>query len=85
VETTQMYIEDPVIPVLGSIQVAKLTPGDLDRFYRQLLEAGRSRGRTPPPPFGGSTASFEGHWPKESVGVGSPTTRPLMPHLLGCR
>ncbi len=44
VETTRMYIEDPIIPALGSIQVAKLTPADLDRFYRQLLEVGRSRG-----------------------------------------
>ena len=44
VETTRMYIEDPIIPVLGSTQVAKLTPSDLDRFYRQLLEVGRSRG-----------------------------------------
>jgi integrase len=44
VETTRMYIEDPIIPVLGSIPVAKLNPADLDRFYRQLLEVGRSRG-----------------------------------------
>jgi hypothetical protein len=44
VETTRMYIEDPIIPALGSIPVAKLTPTDLDRFYRQLLEVGRSRG-----------------------------------------
>ena len=44
VETTRMYIEDPIIPVLGSIPVAKLTPADLDRFYRQLLAVGRSRG-----------------------------------------
>ena len=44
VETTRMYIEDPIVPVLGSIPVAKLTPADLDRFYRQLLEVGRSRG-----------------------------------------
>jgi integrase len=39
-----MYIEDPIIPALGSMQVAKLTPADLDQFYRQLLEVGRSRG-----------------------------------------
>ena len=39
-----MYIEDPIVPLLGSLQVAKLTPSDLDRFYRQLLEVGRSRG-----------------------------------------
>jgi integrase len=44
VETTRMYIEDPIVPLLGSIKVAKLTPADLDRFYRQLLEVGRSRG-----------------------------------------
>jgi integrase len=48
VETTRMYIEDPIIPLLGSVQVAKLTPSDLDRFYRQLLEVGRSRGRYAP-------------------------------------
>ena len=44
VETTRMYIEDPIVPLLGSIKVAKLTPADLDRFYRQLLDVGRSRG-----------------------------------------
>jgi integrase len=44
VETTRMYIEDPIIPLLGSVQVAKLTPGDLDRCYRLLIEVGRSRG-----------------------------------------
>jgi integrase len=44
VETTRMYIEDPIIPVLGSLPVTKLTPSDLDRFYRELLEVGRSRG-----------------------------------------
>src|ERR1700677_1412661 len=44
VETTRMYIADPIIPALGSTQVAKLTPADLDRFYRHLLEVGRSRG-----------------------------------------
>ena len=44
VETTRMYIDDPIIPLLGSLQVAKLSPSDLDRFYRQLLEVGRSRG-----------------------------------------
>jgi integrase len=44
VETTRMYIEDPIVPLLGSLQVARLTPSDLDRFYRQLLEVGRSRG-----------------------------------------
>jgi integrase len=44
VETTRMYIEDPIIPALGPLSVAKLTPSDLDRFYRQLLEVGRSRG-----------------------------------------
>ncbi len=44
VETTRMYIDDPIIPLLGSMPVAKLTPADLDRFYRQLLKVGRSRG-----------------------------------------
>lgn len=44
VETTRMYIEDPIIPVLGSLLVTKLTPSHLDRFYRELLEVGRSRG-----------------------------------------
>src|SRR5271168_70972 len=44
VETTRMYIEDPIVPLIGSIRVAKLTPSDLDRSYRQLLDVGRSRG-----------------------------------------
>ncbi len=44
VETTRMYINDPIVPLVGSMKVAKLTPSDLDRFYRQLLETGRSRG-----------------------------------------
>jgi integrase len=44
VETTRMYIEDPIVPLLGTIKVAKLTPSDLDRCYRHLLEVGRSRG-----------------------------------------
>jgi integrase len=44
VETTRMYIEDPIIPLIGSMLVGKLAPSDLDRFYRQLLEVGRSRG-----------------------------------------
>jgi integrase len=44
VETTRMYIEDPIVPMLGSLPVTKLTPADIDRFYRQLLEVGRSRG-----------------------------------------
>jgi integrase len=44
VEITSMYIEDPIVPLLGSIPVSKLTPADLDRFYRHLLEVGRSRG-----------------------------------------
>ena len=50
VETTRMYIEDPMIPILGSVPAAKLTPSDLDRFYRQLLEVGRSRGPYAEPP-----------------------------------
>jgi integrase len=44
VEVTRMYIEDPIIPAIGTISVAKLTPADLDHFYRQLLQVGRSRG-----------------------------------------
>jgi integrase len=43
-EITRMYIEDPIIPAIGSIQTAKLNPAELDRFYRHLLEVGRSRG-----------------------------------------
>ena len=44
VETTRTYIEEPIIPLIGSNQVTKLSPADLDRCYRQLLEVGRSRG-----------------------------------------
>lgn len=38
------YVSDPIIPALGSLTVAKLTPADLDRFYRQLLTVGGKRG-----------------------------------------
>jgi len=60
VETTRMYIEDPIIPLIGSVQVAKLTPSDLDRFYRQLLEVGRSRGPYAPATIRRSTESSAG-------------------------
>ncbi len=45
VETTRMYIEDPIIPA-PRIHAGRQArpPSDLDRFYRQLLEVGRSRG-----------------------------------------
>jgi integrase len=44
VATTRMYLENPIIPAIGSIQVSKLTPADLDRFYRNLLTVGGPRG-----------------------------------------
>jgi integrase len=44
VVSTRMYLNDPIIPAIGSIQATRLTPAELDRFYRQLLTVGRSRG-----------------------------------------
>lgn len=38
------YVKDPIVPALGSLSVAKLTPADLDRFYRHLLAVGGKRG-----------------------------------------
>jgi integrase len=44
VAITRMYIDNPIIPAIGSIQATKLTPAELDRFYRHLLAVGGSRG-----------------------------------------
>lgn len=38
------YVADPIIPAVGHLSVAKLTPADLDRFYRYLLAVGGKRG-----------------------------------------
>lgn len=38
------YVRTTIIPVLGKVPVAKLTPVDLDRFYRHLLEVGGPKG-----------------------------------------
>ena len=37
------YVRTVIVPVLGDIPVVKLTPVDLDRFYRRLLEVGSRR------------------------------------------
>ncbi len=37
------YVWTVIAPVLGDIPVVKLTPVDLDRFYRRLLEVGSRR------------------------------------------
>jgi Phage integrase, N-terminal SAM-like domain len=84
VVTTRMYIEDPIVPLLGSLHVAKLTPSDLDPFYRQLLEVGRSRGPYAPATSAGCTESSGEPCLKECVGDGSHTIRPSMLLLSGC-
>lgn len=38
------YVNHPIIPALGSLSVSKLTPVELDRFYRHLLTVGGKRG-----------------------------------------
>jgi integrase len=43
VSTTRQYMENAIIPGIGSIPVGKLTAIDLDRFYRQLLRHGAGR------------------------------------------
>jgi integrase len=40
VETSRMYIDRAIVPVLGSTPAARLTTLDIDRFYRQLLMVG---------------------------------------------
>ena len=60
VETTRMYIEDPIVPVLGPIPVAKLTPADLDV---STVSSSRSVALADPmlrPPSDVSTASSGG-------------------------
>ncbi|HWE65838.1 MAG TPA: site-specific integrase, partial [Acidimicrobiales bacterium] len=44
VATCRMYIDNPIIPAIGSISASKLTANDLDRFYRHLLEVGANNG-----------------------------------------
>jgi integrase len=39
-----MYIDNPIIPAIGSLSASKLTANELDRFYRHLLEVGASNG-----------------------------------------
>ena len=38
------YARTVIVPALGALPVAKLTPVDLDRFYRHLLEVGGPKG-----------------------------------------
>lgn len=38
------YVDDPTIPAVGALSVAKLGTADLDRFYRHLLAVGGKRG-----------------------------------------
>jgi integrase len=38
------YLDQPILPALGHVQVARLSTSDLDRFYRRLLEVGGPRG-----------------------------------------
>jgi integrase len=44
VSTTRQYMETAIIPGIGAIPAAKLTPAELDRFYRQLLKHGAGHG-----------------------------------------
>jgi integrase len=44
VSTTRQYMESAIIPGIGVIPAAKLTPSDLDSFYRQLLKHGAGHG-----------------------------------------
>ena len=37
------YLDSPIIPAIGSIPAARLTPAELDRFYRHLLTVGATR------------------------------------------
>jgi integrase len=48
VTVTRMYIDKTIIPKLGDTPVSKLSPVDLDRFYRHLLNVGGPRGKYSP-------------------------------------
>lgn len=43
-EVVRGYLDSPIIPAIGSIPAARLTPAELDRFYRHLLTVGATRG-----------------------------------------
>ncbi|MEM8621488.1 MAG: site-specific integrase [Actinomycetota bacterium] len=45
VKETRGYIDRSLMPSLGSRQLAKLKPADLDAFYRRLLASGGAGGR----------------------------------------
>jgi hypothetical protein len=47
VATCRMYIDNPIIPAIGSLSASKLTANELDRFYRHLLEVGASNEDVP--------------------------------------
>jgi integrase len=38
------YLDSPIIPAIGAVPAARLTPAELDRFYRHLLTVGAARG-----------------------------------------
>ena len=40
----QGVLDRPIIPAIGAIQVARLTPADLDCLYRHLLKVGGPNG-----------------------------------------
>lgn len=44
VDTTRGYLRQPIVPVLGAVQAARVTTADLDSFYRSLLERGGPNG-----------------------------------------
>jgi integrase len=44
VATCRMYIDNPIIPAIGSLPAGKLTAVELDRFYRHLLTVGAGHG-----------------------------------------
>ena len=44
VSVTKGYLNQPILPALGTLQVARVTAADLDRFYRHLLEVGGPQG-----------------------------------------
>lgn len=44
VSVTKGYLNQPILPALGTLQVARVTAADLDRFYRHLLEVGGPKG-----------------------------------------
>ena len=74
---TRGFIDRNLVPALGHIQLNRLKPADLDRYYTRLTKSGSKRVvACHRPQFVASTESSDGHSNRRSAGGGSASTRP---------